>query len=171
MRAGQGDPRLPAREGEELTDYLVRLRELDEAELSAPEQPLEPMLDLRLPYRDVDEDDVRDFRKVGPPPPKRDPWEERRECGLARAAALSPERRTEIARAAGKARWARRLYRWCRGPCERNFDELPIEERSRRPLNRGGKICRRCERLEWAAEARRRYHRRRWMERVLQVAA
>ena len=37
-----------------------------------------------------------------------DPQPERRKAGLARAGALTPERRSEIARKAARARWARR---------------------------------------------------------------
>jgi hypothetical protein len=74
----------------------------------------------------------------------------RQECGFARARALTPERRTEIARGAIRARWAARKFRFCRGPCER---ELPLDPST-------PKICAECQRLEWRLEARRKYWRK-----------
>jgi hypothetical protein len=51
MRAGQGDPRLPAREGESIESYLRRLAVELGREIKGP--PLKPMpADNRLPYRE-----------------------------------------------------------------------------------------------------------------------
>lgn len=51
VKAGQGDPRLPALEGEELDAYLRRLAEFNGREVQA--EPLKPMPEgVRLPYRD-----------------------------------------------------------------------------------------------------------------------
>lgn len=47
---------------------------------------------------------LRDRRRGGPPMPKEEQY---RNLGLARAAALTPERRSEIARKATKTRWER----------------------------------------------------------------
>lgn len=56
MKAGQGDPRLPAKEGEDLSDYLRRLAEFNGREVQA--EPLKPMPEgVRLPYREPGEDD------------------------------------------------------------------------------------------------------------------
>ncbi len=55
MKAGQGDPRLPAREGEQLEAYLRRLAVELGREIKGP--PLKPMpADNRLPYREPGED-------------------------------------------------------------------------------------------------------------------
>lgn len=84
LRAGQGDSRLPAREGESWADYMERLSgAMKNGTLGAaprvPGQPWEDVREIpdtyRLPYRD-DDPDVRDFRSVGAPLPQRDPGED-----------------------------------------------------------------------------------------------
>ena len=59
MKAGDGDPRWPAREGEDLEAYLRRLAgALGRTVVSVPLKPMPS--DNRMPYRDAGEDREED---------------------------------------------------------------------------------------------------------------
>jgi hypothetical protein len=73
VKAGNGDPRLPSYEGEEMEAYLRRLA----AYLGNPVkgQALKPMPDgVRMPYREPGEDD----EPYRPARSKDGPWEDGR---------------------------------------------------------------------------------------------